>query len=238
MSLTIQSTFESKILTAEYVEEAIDLFSRSFCQGEPITHHLGLQYDDFEPLARVFLAEASKQGLSMVIVEKTHLVALAIVEDVARPLVADLDSLNPKFGYVFGFLEQLTHTFFYDKTFKEKNLAHLFVSAVHPDHQGKGLSRKVNFAAIEQAAKEGFHAMCCEFTHSLNEQGTVKYIQSHKVLLGSQVYSEAVIKEERPFVGLSGGANAYLWELKIGGILRYTTKDSQESFIAIRDVKI
>ena len=78
---------------------------------------------------------------------------------------------------------------------------------------------------MKLAVDKGFDFMCCEFTNSYNEQGTVKNLCFNKVLLNSCKYSDFIYNNVKPFEKLEGYATSYLWELKPGCTLSYQNKD-------------
>lgn len=214
-------TIITETLKAEHMNEVIDLFTTTFCEHEPMTHYLSMQYTQFRPFAELVIKKAVSDGLSVVAHNGTQIVACAIVEDMANPINVDLDRMAPQFKFIFGVLEQLSGHFFEQKKWSKNNLSHLFITAVEVNHLGRGLSKKVNVAAMKLAEKKGFDFMCCEFTNELNEKGTLRFIEHKKALINSCCYKEFIIDGETPFPTLKGSVKAYLWELKPEARLHY-----------------
>lgn len=226
--------YEIQILKPEHIDEVVDLFTKTFCEYEPMTHYLGMLDAEFRVFAQKVIRKAAQDGLSVVVHDEKNIVACAIVEDIANPLSLELAELDKKFHYIFGLLETLSAHFFEKKMFKQNNLAHLFITAVNVNARGCGLSKAVNLAAMKLAKKKGFEVMCCEFTNNLNEKGTLRFIEQEKVLIGTCCYKDFVMDEMRPFEHLAGHANAYLWELRPDAKLTYHVKHDDDQIICRR----
>ena len=209
-----------EIMTNHHYDQAVALITQSFCEYEPMTQYLKLSPVAFTPFAESIVKAAIKDGLSMVALHQNQMIACTIVEDLADP--ADLNNVfDPKFKIIFNLLENLGKDFFSKKSFEKGHIAHLFITAVHKDYFGRGLSRMINFQTMNLAKQKEFDFMYCEFTHAFNEKGTVKYIQSNKFRIKSINYQDFIFEGKRPFEHLPGGANAYIWELHDGARLNY-----------------
>ncbi len=219
-------SFRPDILKQEHVTEVIKIFTQSFCDHEPMTHHLGIDYGQFTPFAKQVIEKAVHDQLSIVILDGKKVVAFAIVDDVADAINISTD-LDSKFKPIFGLLQNLSGLFLEGKSFEKRHLSHLFITAVDPKYQGRGLSKIVNAEAMKLAVAKGFDFMCCEFTNDRNEQGTVKNLCFNKSLLNSCKYSDFNYENDKPFEKLEGVAHAYLWELKPGCTLSYPSKNEE-----------
>lgn len=231
----VHNHYKTEILEGKHVDEVAKLVAESFCEDEPMTHYLRIGKKQFLFFAEQVIKKAALEKLSVIVRDGEKIVACAIVEDITNPLNLPLSTIDPKFQYIFGLLGKLSGHFFRGKEFQKDNLAHLFITAVDVMHQGRGLSKKVNFAAMELSQRRGFDFMCCEFTNKFNEQGTIKSIKHKKVLIGECHYRDFSIGGTKPFENLNGSAHAYLWELKTQAKLIYKTKcwvshDLEEEF--------
>lgn len=223
----MNKTYKSDILNIEHFDEVVKIFTKAFCDHEPMTSYLGINYDEFMPFAKQVIEKAIQDQLSVVILDGRKVAAFAIVEDIADPLKISVE-INPKFKFIFGLLESLASHFLAGKKFAENHLSHLFITAVDSSYLSQGLSKKVNAEAMKLATEKDFDFMCCEFTSAFNERGTVKQIPFNKLLLGSCNYGDFVYGDNKPFEKLEGTANAYLWELKPGSKLIYRDNDFKD----------
>lgn len=208
------SEYHSEILQENHRDQAIKIITHSFCDFEPMTKYLGISYENFLPFGKLMLDKAIKDGLSIAVMEGDKVVACSIVEDIADPL-------DPNFRIIFSFLEHLVGEFFKEKHFEIGHLAHLFITAVDKNYFGKGLSRKVNLDSIHHAKKLGYDFMCCEFTHYLNEKGTVKHLKYGGIHFKATIYKDYIYDGKRPFEKLDGYASSYVWKLHPDAELRY-----------------
>lgn len=224
--LNLDDLCQYDVLQNQYIDQAIKLITQSFCNHEPMTSYLKITHKDFIPFASQVVEKAVRDGLSIGAIVGNKLVACAIVEDYADPFNLTME-IDPNFKFIFGLLDNLTHSFFKNKSFEKNHIAHLFITAVDCHYQGEGLSRKVNLEAVQLAKTRNFDFMCCEFTHPYNQKGTLRNIHTNKLLIGSQTYKEFIFEGEQPFNNLDGSANAYIWELKEKAKLSYRSNDQE-----------
>ncbi|VVC74925.1 hypothetical protein AQUSIP_01990 [Aquicella siphonis] len=219
--IDIDHRYSYEILQPVHVDRTASMFIRSFCDSEPMTRYVNMDYDSFAPFARAVVQKAANDGLSIVALDGGKVIACALTEDIVDPLPMTFN-VSPKFKYIFALLEQLTSGFLHGKQFQKKHVAHLFITAVDEDYRKNGLSKQVNFRAMSLAADEGFSFMVSELTNIYNELGIMHHLKNASLLLGSQVYREYTLDGVRPFANLPGGAAGYLWELKCDALLTYT----------------
>jgi hypothetical protein len=206
--------FQYHILDDEHAAQAIEVMTQSFCNYEPMTKFINVTYDEFKPFAEIVVAKAIEDKMSVVALDKGRVVACTVVEDLVDPAPLDLNKLTPKFKYIFSLLEQISGPYFKDKKINKNQIAHLFITAVHPDYFHQGLSRQVNFQSIFAAKKRKYNLMVSELTHWFNEKGLVKYLPHAKQILGTMVYNDYELEGHRPFKGLEGCANSWFWALR------------------------
>jgi hypothetical protein len=212
-------------LSAEHVDQIVEMFTEAFCRSEPMTHYLHMDEKLYRDFARAVTEKAAQDRLSVVALENKQVVACAIVEDIAAP--GPIPDFDPKFKYILGLLEQLGEKFFAGKTIPQGSIAHLFITAVHENHRHKHLSKQVNFHAMDLALAGGFDFMYCEFTHFFNEKGTIPYLDNPKQLIGAITYKDFVMDGEKPFADLSGQAVSYLWELIPNAAMEFVNQKNQ-----------
>lgn len=213
--------FSYELLTHKHVPQVTEIFTRAFCDDEPMTHFLDMQYDTYTEFARAVATQAADDGFSIVALDGNRVIACGLSEDLAdvKPIPIDFD---PNFKYILHLLDSLGANFFPGKIFPKKHLAHLFITAVDKDYRHLGLSTQINFRAMDLAASLGFQFMYCELTNYFNEKGIMHHLKNTKKLIGSQMYDSFTTEGIRPFAGLNGGANSYLWEIVRHPLLTYT----------------
>lgn len=223
-NILVDNRYQFELFKPQHLEQVVELFTNSFCDSEPMTHYLEMDKVAYRIFARQVAEKAIEDKLSVVALDKDKVIACALVEDLAAPgdISADFDA---KFINILSLLEQLGQKFFHDKKIKTKHIAHLFITAVDKDYRHQGLSRQMNFMAMDLAAANGFDFVYCEFTHIYNELGTISHLRNNKRLIGSRTYDEFHLDNKKPFAHLSGGANSYLWEIKPDAKLCYETNN-------------
>ncbi len=215
MNTTTTVGYSVHTLQEEHVKSTIELFVKSFCDGEPITKHLNIRYQDYEPFAKEVIQKAVKEGLSKVIVDKhNRVIACNISEDLADPFIPHI-AHYPKLKPVFALVEALSKPFLKGKKFIRGKVIHVWIAAVDPTYRGQGLSTLVDMAVIEGAARKGFDYAYAEFTNELSEN----VIHQFKVLqlFNKIVYDKFSYEEnEYPFKGVEGAATAYVATIRPG----------------------
>jgi hypothetical protein len=215
----LDSHYRYALLANPHVDQVIDMFTKAFCRSEPMTQYLKMDEVLYTTFARAVTEKAVEDKLSVVVLDGDKVIACAIVEDLMEP--GPIPDFDPKFKYILGLLEKLGEEFFSGKEFPKKHIAHLFITAVHNDYRHLGLSRQVNFQAMDLAASNGFDFIYCEFTHPFNELGTIPYLHNRKKQIGSITYKDFQFENEFPFANLDTGANSYLWEIHPNVKLRF-----------------
>jgi histidine decarboxylase len=203
-----KSGYKLCTLGREHMQSAAELFTKSFCDDEPITKHLGIQYSEYEPFVLAVIQKAVKDGLSVVAVDDANrVVACAIGEDIADPFKPNL-VLYPKMKPIFAIMEALDEPFFQGKTFKKGKLAHTWIAMVAKDCRGKGLSTEIDLACTNHIASKGYDFTYAEFTNDISEKITHHYPIAKKI--NEIAYANFTYKGQKPFQGVNGGTAAYI----------------------------
>ena len=154
------SNIETKVdytlqtLNEEYAKSAAEVFIKSFCDSEPITKYLHINYKDYEPFANEVIQKAVKEGLSKIAVDRhNRVIACAIAEDLADPFIPH-PSHYPKLKPVFSIIEDLSKPFLYGKKFVKGKVIHLWIAVVDQAYRGLGLSTEIDMNCIEAAARK------------------------------------------------------------------------------------
>ncbi|HSW70345.1 MAG TPA: pyridoxal-dependent decarboxylase [Gammaproteobacteria bacterium] len=211
---TIQTEYTIRTLTDDYINSALELFIKSFCDSEPITRHLNMKYDDYEPFAREVLEKAAKEGMSVIAIDRNNkVIAVAVSEDMANFFVPHL-AKYPKMKPIFALLSELDKPFMKGKDFLKGKIAHVSVAVVDSKHRGKGLSTAIDMACGELAVRKGFDFAYAEFTSDVSENITHHY-DTYK-LCNKIKYEDFALENDHPFKGVKGEATAYIVGLKPG----------------------
>jgi len=217
--IPLDTNHRYELLTADHVDQVVEMFTKAFCRSEPMTRYLEMDEELYKNFALAVTQKAVEDELSIVVLEDKKVIACAIVEDLVAP--GPIPDFDPKFKYILSLLENLGGSFFAGKDFPTNHIAHLFITAVHEEYRHLGLSRQVNFQAMDLAAHKGFEYIYCEFTHPYNELGTIPYLINKKKLIGTISYPEFQHDNEYPFANLNFVARSYLWEIQPNAKLRY-----------------
>ena len=198
-----------------HVKSAVELFTKSFCDSEPITKHLGIQYKDYEPFAREVVQKAVMEGLSVVALDqKNNVVACTLAEDITNPFKPNLEKY-PRLKPVFDLIGRLDEPFMKGKTFLKGKITHIWIAIVDSTVRGKGLSTAIDMACADLAVSKGYEFAYAEFTNAISEKITHHY--SVYQLCNSIKFDEfRTDATTQPFKGVKGGAAAYLIGIKPG----------------------
>ena len=203
-----------RILTLgrEHMQSAADLFIKTFCDGEPITKHLGIQYHEFEPFALAVIQKAVKDGLSVVAVDDDNrVVACVIGEDITDTFTPTVE-LYPKMKPIFALIEELSAPFLNGKQFKKGKMSHIWVAMVDETCRGKGVSTEIDLACTNHIAKKGYDFTYAEFTNPVSEKIAHHYKVSKQTNAIS--YDDFTYQGSKPFQAVKGGAAAYILGIK------------------------
>ncbi len=212
---TVQTDFTVRTLTKDYANSALELFTKSFCDSEPITKHLNITYQDYEPFTKEVIEKAVREGMSVVAVDKNNkVIACAISEDIVSPFVPHF-SKYPKMKPIFALLNELDKPFMSGKSFIKGKIAHVWIAVVNPHFRGQGLSTAIDMACGELAVRKGFDFAYAEFTNDLSANITHHY-DVYKLYNSIKYEDFRLENNEQPFKGVKGGAAAYLVALKPG----------------------
>lgn len=195
---------EFSILQEEHISGAAEIFTRAFCDDEPLTKYLGISYDAFRPFATQVAIKAAKDRLSIVACNRAgKVVGCAIAEDIIDPFnIADFKIIRP----IAQFLEMVSAPFS-DMRFKARSVMHLFVTAVSNEARGLGLSTLLNQACVTLALQNGFSYFSVEFTSEINERFMSRFTDHMRYELR---FKDFVMDGKKPFAQLEGRACAYI----------------------------
>lgn len=202
-------------LAPDHVKATVELFTKTFCDSEPITRHLGIQYADYLPFANEVVSKAAKDGLSKVALDqKQRVIAFCIAEDLADPFIPKVVHY-PKLQPIFSLLRALSRPFLQDKAFSEKKIAHVWVVAVDPAFRNQRVFTEIDLNCSETLARKGYGFAYVEFTSEISEK-IIKQYGLYK-LMNRIVYDKFSLENgQQPFKGLEGSASAYMIVIRPG----------------------
>ncbi len=201
-------------LTVDHQKSTIDLFTKSFCDSEPITKHLNIKYNDYEAFAREVVQKAVKEGMSVVAIDsRNHVIACVLAEDIANPFKSNL-AQYPKLKPIVMLLDRLSEPFLAGKTFLKGKIAHIWIAIVNAETRGKGLSTAIGMACATICMRKGYEFGYTEFTNEISE----KILHHYKTyeLCNIIDYNSFTYDGQKPFQGLHGKASAYIIAIKPG----------------------
>lgn len=207
--------YQIHTLTEEYINATVRLFTRAFCDSEPITRHLNIQYAEYEPFAREVILKAVKDGLSKIAVDsQNHVVACCIAEDMADPFIPKLNHYA-KLRPIFAILNKLSKPFLTEKSFVKGKIAHVWIAAVDADHRGKKLSIAIDKATSDLLARKGYDFVYAEFTNELSERIVHQYNIFKR--LNRIAYDDFVMDGGlKPFKDVPGATTSYIIVIRPG----------------------
>lgn len=214
MTMKVKTEYTIRTLAKEHMQSTAELFIKSFCDSEPITKYLGIQYEEYEPFVIEVITKAVKEGISVVAVDKNNrVIACTIAEDITNQFTPNL-SLYPKMKPVFALLDKLSEPFLENKIFKKGKIAHVWVAIVDADYRGKGLSTEIDLACGAMCVSKGYEFAYAEFTNAVSEKITHHY-KVHK-LFNTIKYDTFTWNNQKPFASVEGEATAYIVGLRPG----------------------
>jgi hypothetical protein len=206
--------YRIQTLGREHMQSAADLFIKTFCDGEPITKHLGIQYHEYEPFVLAVIQKAVNDGMSVVAIDdKNRVIACALGEDITDSFKPN-PALYPKMKPIFALIEELSAPFLGNKKFKKGKMAHTWIAMVDETYRGKGVSTEIDLACTNHIANKGFDFTYAEFTSDISEKITHHYAVSKK--MNEITYGDFIYQGQKPFKGVKGGAAAYVLGIKPG----------------------
>lgn len=216
-TMKTKTEYTIRSLTKEYMQSTADLFTKAFCDSEPITKHLGIQYHEYEPFVMEVITKAVKDGISVVAVDKNNkVIACTIAEDITDMFEPKLSSY-PKMKPIFAILDELSKPFLAGKTFKKGKIAHVWIAIVDQDYRGRGLSTEIDLACGAMCITKGYDFAYAEFTNPVSEKITHHY--KVQKLYNTIKYDSFTWSGQKPFAGVAGEASAFIVGLRPGATL-------------------
>ena len=202
-------------LDEQHATSTVELFARTFCDSEPITKHLSIQYHDYEPFAREVINKAIKEGVSKIAIDKQDkVIACCIAEDIADAFMPKLTHY-PKLKPIITLLNELSKPFLDGKKFLKGKVAHVWIAAVDRKYRGQGLSTVIDMACADLLARKGYDFVYAEFTNEISEKIINQY--SLFQLCNKINYDTFTMGSgERPFKGVNGYAASYVIVIRPG----------------------
>lgn len=58
--ITVDHYYQYQILQEKHIEQAVTLFTHTFCDAEPMTHYIKMEYHSFMPFAQAVIEKAAR----------------------------------------------------------------------------------------------------------------------------------------------------------------------------------
>lgn len=204
MADTDLSKAHVSILKPEHVREVVELYTKDFCDNEPLCKYLHITYDEFKPYAQEVVEQSVNEGLSVVGLDAAdRVIGCVLAEDiVARVKTREYPFLKP----IHMLLNTLSMPFT-EKKYKKNSIVHIWITAVMEELQGMHLSTILNNACVALALHHGFSYVFAEFTSPINERHMNRFPDYMKCELK---FKDFLLDGKRPFANLEGAATAYI----------------------------
>lgn len=204
MSLPVFNKGRISVLKEEHLKEVVELYSKVFCEDEPLCKHLHIAPEEFKPFAKEVVEKAVIDGLSVVGLDaEGRVIGFVLAEDIVnRVKTREYKMLRP----VLALLETLSKPFI-EKQYRPNSIVHIWVTAVAEEIQGLGLSTILNNACVALALQHGFSYVFAEFTSVVNERHMNRFPEYMKCELP---FKDFLLDGKRPFATLEGEASAYV----------------------------
>jgi len=217
---TIVDGIRYELINEHNLESAIECVSHTFIQNEPLAAHLEITVDEFLVFARAFYPSLIEPGISFAAVDvaKDKVVGVRVSEDLYQELEEppEIPGLSPKFHPLFDLLDKLGHLFADKAHIRAGQYVHMFMIAVEPGYQGKGIAPNMNKVFFRHVIDKGF-------THAITEPtGLIsQHILANKFgfeTLAEITYADYTFEGTKPFADLEEHPSAKLMVKKLSDI--------------------
>jgi amino acid adenylation domain-containing protein len=161
--------FEIVAFEEQYLEQTVELVSKSFTSREPLGVSLGLHKEDFNIFSEKICRNCLSESLSFVALHRLsrNVIGFCLSEDFATSLAGELEIpefLNP----IFSLLDSLDQM--YIKSYgdvKVGEIVHVFMSGTSSDVEGTAIILALEKKVLEVAASLKYKRAVATCTHSV-----------------------------------------------------------------------
>ena len=131
--------FQIRALQKRDIEEATNILSKSFSQGEPMSYILGLTEKDFYSFMKLYCENSINNDISFVCIDEVNLkvCGVLICED-NDSIEIKLSDLNENLYKMFELLDEVSKDIN-----KNKNNLHIFMCGVDETYRKQGIGKKL-----------------------------------------------------------------------------------------------
>jgi len=175
---TMINSVQIRALQPADIRVTVDLLADAFCERDPIEAALGITTDDFRSMAQHEVSHALTDGLSVVAVaaDTGNILGTMIAGDACTTSPAGDYAAQHKFRPVAALINSLTSAYLSKQAFSHGDSIYLFMLAVGPSNEGRGLGRALLVESLAQAQAKGYRSAFAAVTnlashHVLARQG-------------------------------------------------------------------
>ena len=131
--------FQIRALQERDIEEATNILSKSFSQGEPMSYILGLTERDFYSFMKLYCESSINNDISFVCIDEANLkvCGVLICED-NDSIEIKLSDLNENLYKIFELLDEVSKDIN-----KNKNNLHIFMCGVDETYRKQGIGKRL-----------------------------------------------------------------------------------------------
>lgn len=200
MNILDKNNIVYQTLNEDRLDETIGFVTKHFVDYEYLTRESRLTFEEFNIFSRLYCEASLKHNLSLIALDKTtnELVGFAINEDPNSEIAVDptqFYAVSEHYTPFLKMLENLSNK--YLKIAREpRNSFHLYLLGVKPSYQGRKIGKTLVEASELVAKQSEFNYIVIEATSPLTKPICENLGYTN---LGSNVYKDFTIDENRPF---------------------------------------
>lgn len=208
--LLVKDGIRYEMLSERNLLGAARCVSATFTRSEPMSHHLGLTFDDFLTFAHAYYRGLIGAGMSLVALDErtNEVIGVRMSEDYCKQGDLSIEGLTPNFMPLFAILEALGQYFRQNHRLISGKYAHMFMVAVDKGYTKRGIAPNMYRLFLRLVMDMGF-------THAVTEPTGVisQHVLANK--FGFQElhrinYADFEYKGKKPFADLKGHGCAIL----------------------------
>jgi ribosomal protein S18 acetylase RimI-like enzyme len=182
-------------------EEVLQLLAQSFCTYDPMEAVMGITEAEFIQMARLDLPQIFQDKLSLGLRDEAtnKLICASAVLDATTKFADSTGKISPKFDPIAAIVNQLHHPYRMTVPNVRGQTAYIYMGAVSPEWQGKGIAKSL-FKAIETfVVSRGYQSI---FTISTNVGSYIALQKNHYKDISSIAYKEFIYQTEKIFTSI------------------------------------
>ena len=148
----------------KFLEETACIVGQAFSAFDPMAIAQGLSVQDFYQYITSLGEWFSDAGLSVIAKdqESGQLIGALIAGNFASDSPLEIEQISSKFAPIFHLFQSLEDSYKQDKQIGPHEYLHLYMLAVAPQHQGKGIAQALVAITLAHGAKQGYKTALTE----------------------------------------------------------------------------